>query len=287
MKSNITHKVGLLLLFSITLGASAGAQQAWTRAKGGYYVQIGGSYLQANSLLNGTSKPIPLNREVTDITLQAYAEYGLTQKITLSAQVPFKLLSVKNTVGQPALQDGSLQAFSNLVGAATVNFYQKKGCVVSGKTLISLPTARFSAETGLRSGFDALSAAPSILAGIGRNKFFSSAELGYVFRSNDYSDRLFAAWQIGTFLGKNKRLLAILGLEYMDSMENGSFEDGSASTTGLYLDEQSYLSPNLKFGFKATPKVMLWLSAGGGLGAVTRNVAASPGLSFSVSYQPK
>ena len=71
----------------------------------------------------------------------------------------------------------------------------------------------------------------------------------------------------------------------MNSLKNGSFDDGNAKTTGLYLDDQSYLSPNLKFGFKATPKVMLWLSAGGGLGAVTRNVAASPGLSFSVSYQ--
>ncbi len=263
----------------------AEGQQAWTRAKGGYYVQVGGSYLQANSLLNGTAEAIPLNRDVTDITVQAYGEYGLTKKITLSAQLPLKLLSVKNTIGQPALQDGSLTALSNIVAAATANLYNKKGYVVSGKTFVSLPTATFQSETGLRSGFDALSVAPSIMAGIGRNKFFSSAELGYVFRTNGYSDRLFGAWQIGKFLGKKKRLLTMLGVEYMNSLKKESFEDGTSATTGLYLDQQSYLSPNLKLGFKATPKVMLWFSVGGGLGSVTRRIAASPGLSFSVSYQ--
>jgi hypothetical protein len=280
--TNLLKIIQAALLFVIA-PAFIHAQQAWTRPKNSYYVQAGASLLRANSLLNGTAENIVLNRDVTDITLQAYGEYGLTDHLTVTAQVPLKLLSVQNTVGQPLLKDGSLTALSNIQAALTGNFYRKNGWVASAKAGVSLPTATFQSSTGLRSGFDALSIAPSLLGGVGKSKFFSSAEIGYVFRTNGYSNRLFGAWQIGTSLGKKKRLIPIVGFELMQSDNKGTFNDGTATTTGLYLDEQSYLSPNLKIGFKATEKVMLWFSAGGAI--VASAVAASPGLSFSVSYQ--
>ncbi len=272
-----------LLLLCCTATSGIIAQQAWTRAKGSYYVQVGGSFLQSNSLLNGTEDPILLNRDVSDVTIQGYGEYGLTSKLMISAQLPLKLLSVDNTVGQPNLKDGSLTALSNVQAALTYNFYQKNGWVLSGKTGFSLPTAKFDEATGLRSGFDAFSFTPSLMAGLGRNKFFSSAELGYVLRSNNYSRRIAAAWQIGGFWGKKKQFIPILGIELMRSGKS-DFDDSTSKSTGLYLNEQSYLSPNLKIGYKPNPNITLWLSAGGGLGYITRNIAASPGLSFTVSY---
>jgi hypothetical protein len=260
-------------------------QQAWMRPKNSFYVQAGGSFLQASSLLNGTEDLIPLNRDVTDVTLQAYGEYGVTDRLMVTVQVPVKLLSVQNTIGRPSVADGSLVALSNIQAALSGSIYNKHGWVVSAKAGVSLPTSRFDAGTGLRSGFDALSLSPSLMVGLGRNKFFSSAEVGYVYRTNGYSNRIFGAWQIGTTVGKKKRLLPILGFEFMKSGDNGTFDDGSSITTGLYLDKQSFLSPNLKLGYKATANTMIWLSVGGGVGDVTRNVAASPGLSLSVSYQ--
>jgi hypothetical protein len=274
----------LFLLFALIF-TKINAQQAWTRAKGTYYAQIGASYLKANKLLNGLDNSIPLNRDITDMTIQGYGEYGLTNRLTFSAQIPLKLLSVSNTTNQPNVVDGSLITFSNIQAALTANFYNKNGYVIAGKTNIGLPTAKYQATTGLRSGFDATSVTPSLLAGFGHAKFFTSAEIGYVFRTNNYSNRYMAAWQIGKFFGKNKKILGILNLDLMKSDENGTYNDGFSTTTGLYLDEQSYLSPGLKIGYKATQKVMLWLSVGGGVGGVTRNIAASPGLSFSVSYQ--
>jgi hypothetical protein len=272
------------LLF-VLIATQINAQQAWTRAKGTYYAQIGASFLKANSLLNGTENAIPLNRDITDITIQGYGEYGLTNRLTLSAQIPLKILSVSNTINQLNVVDGNLTTFSNLQAALTANFYNKNGYVISGKTNIGLPTAKYQETTGLLSGFNATSVTPSLLTGFGHAKFFTSAEFGYVFRTNNYSNRFATAWQIGKFFGKNKKLLAILNLDLMKSDEKGTYDDGLSTTTGLYLDEQSYLSPGLKFGYKATQKVMFWLSAGGGVGGVTRNIAASPGLSFSVSYQ--
>ncbi len=282
----ITHYLligmGTLLGFGFH---SAQAQQAWTKPKGGFYTQIGGSFLQANQVLNGLEKPVALNRQVTDVTFQFYGEYGLTNWLTASAQVPFKVLQVTNETANLPQQEGSLNALSNIQAALTARIYQKNGWMVSGKAGVALPTARYQANTGLRSGFDALTVAPSLMAGYGHPKFFTSAEVGIALRNNGYSNRYFAAWQIGKFVGKNKRLLPILAFEFVKSAENGTYNDGTSSSTGLYLDAQSYLSPGLKLGYKASKSVMLWASVGGGVGGVTRNIAASPGLSFSISYQ--
>ncbi len=281
-------KISIVLTISIVVLQPSFAQQAWTKEKGKYYTQIGASYLSYSQLLNGKTNPsdwTSLNANFTDMTLQAYGEYGITDKIMVSAQVPFKLLSSKNVKQPNTITEGSLLALSNLQTAITANFYNKDGIVISGKTNICFPTAKFDAPTGLRSGFDSWSVEPSLMAGLGHAKFFSSGEIGYVWRNNGYSHRIHAAAQIGKFFGAKKKILGILNLELMKSTEKGTYNDASSAKTGLYLDKQSYLSPTLKFGYKTNDKVTLWLSSGFGLTSITKNVAASPGLSFAISYQ--
>ncbi len=264
------------------------AQQAWTKEKGKFYAQIGASFLSYDQLLNGKANPkdyTPLNAKFTDMTIQTYGEYGLTNRITLSGQVPLKLLSSSDVKLPNTIKEGSLSALSNIQAAVTANFYNKNGIVVSGKANIGLPTAKFDAPTGLRSGFDAWSVEPSVLMGFGHAKFFASGELGYVLRTNNYSNRIHFAAQIGKFFGKKKKMMGIFNLELMKSGDNGTYNDATSLQTGLYLDKQSYFSPTLKFGYKTNDKITLWLSAGGGLAPITKNIAASPGLSFSISYQ--
>ena len=277
--------VCMLVLISFLTTNILIAQQAWTKPKGKYYAQFGASYLSYNSLLNGTEPLIPLDKSFSDLTLQAYAEYGLTDKLMFSAAVPFKVMSSFNTTKPNAASEGSLAAFSNIQAALTANFYNKDGIVISGKALVGLPTTRFDALTGLRSGFDATTITPSVLVGFGHAKFFTSGEIGYAVRNNNYSDRFIMAGQIGKFFGANKRSLGIINLELMKRINNGTHDDGNSNLTGLYLDKQSYLSPTIKYGYKVTSKMTTWVSIGAGLGEVTKNIAASPGLSFSLSYE--
>ncbi len=287
LQRNFTSLFTFLLL-NVFIPKNTLAQQAWTKEKGKFYAQVGASYLTYSQLLNGKLSPsewTDLNAKFTDITLQAYGEYGITNRITLSGQVPLKVLASKNITPPNTITAGSLAALSNLQAAVTANLYNKNGIVLSAKTTIGLPTATFDAPTGLRSGFDASSAEPSLMAGFGHAKFFTSGEFGYVFRGNGYSNRIHAAGQIGKFFGKNKKILGIVNVELMKSGDTGTYNDASSSKTGLYLDKQSYLAPTFKLGYKTTDKVMLWLSLGGGLAPITKNIAASPGLTFSVSYQ--
>ena len=264
------------------------AQQAWTKEKGKFYAQVGGSALGYNQALNGKVKPTEwtaLNANFRDITLQAYGEYGISNRLTVSAQLPLKFLSSSKIVQPNTITEGSLAGLSNIQAALTANIYNKDGIVVSGKVNFSLPTARFDAKTGLRTGFDAFSTEPSLLVGFGHSKFFASGELGYVLRTNGYANRTHVAAQIGKFLGKQKKWIGIFGFELMKTASNGTYNDATSTKTALYLSNQSYLSPTLKFGYKTTSKVTLWLSVGTGVAPITKNIAASLGPSLSVSYQ--
>jgi hypothetical protein len=53
----------------------------------------------------------------------------------------------------------------------------------------------------------------------------------------------------------------------------------------MYLDKQSYFAYHLKFAYKITPKIKLWLATGSGVGAVNQFVGRVPSYTFSVSYQ--
>jgi hypothetical protein len=79
----------LLSIFPFALNA----QQAWTKEKGKFYAQIGISSLRYSDLMNGSDEPLPLARNITDRTLHGYIEYGLTNRFTVSAQLPFKFSS--------------------------------------------------------------------------------------------------------------------------------------------------------------------------------------------------
>jgi hypothetical protein len=278
-------KIIILLIINTLSNNISHAQQAWTKEKGKFYSQIGASFLTYNALLNQGKEFIPLNRTVNDRTVQAYMEYGITNRFMVSAQLPLKMTSVSGVGNANIGQNGSLAGLGNIQTALTANLVNKNGISVSAKGEIDFPTAQFNIKTGLRTGFDATTISPSLLVGYGHAKFFTSAALGYSFRNNAYSNRRFALAQLGTSFGKNKKFMAIFGAEYMQSANNGTHDDASSTFTGLYLDKQSYMSYHLKLAYKITPKMKVWLATGTGLGNLNKYVAATPSYSLSISYQ--
>jgi hypothetical protein len=288
-------KLVFLLLISLQFTQSVQAQQAWTSPKGKFYTQLGFTYLVYDGIAVANQfDPATLNRRVVHNSLQGYLQYGITDKLMLTAVAPFSFTkSAKNAdATQPkGLSDGSLNGLSNLQAGLTYKFYEKDGIVVSGKVNTVLPTASKDTATGLRTGDDGFGIGPSLLAGYGHKKFFTSAEFGYLYRNNNYSGQVVGGVQIGKFLGKNKKWLGIFHADLRLSAENGSFKDGNSKYTATYLNNLSYIAYGAKFGYKATPKIMLWTDIRfwstnvADIGARTDALGLFPGLSFSVSYQ--
>jgi hypothetical protein len=278
-------KIIILLIINALSSQMSHAQQAWTKEKGKFYAQIGISSLRYSELMNGSNDPLPLARTITDRTLQGYVEYGLSNRFMVSAQLPLKFASASELKPLGVGSEGSLSGLSNIQTALTANLYRKNGFVLAAKGVVSLPTARFNLKTGLRTGFDATTFSPSLLAGFGHAKFFTSADLGVSLRNNNYSNRTFASAQIGKFWGKRQRFLSILAFEYMKSGDNGTHDDASSIYTGMYLDKQSYFAYHLKLAYPITPKIKIWLATGSGVGAVNQFVGRVPSYTLSFSYQ--
>jgi hypothetical protein len=217
------------ILFFLALGLlsqNAISQQAWTRSKGSFYTQIGFTPDNYDGFIpNNGGKTLVINRKVQKHTADAYIEYGITNKLMVTSSIPFILAKSKWTnVAQLAeIPDGSLNGFSNIEVGLTYNLLNKNGFVLSGKLNTALPTATIKETVGLRTGNDAMSFEPSLLVGYGHSKFFASADIGFGFRSNNYSNQSLLNAQIGKFFGKKKRLLLILNAVNRVSQKNGSY----------------------------------------------------------------
>jgi hypothetical protein len=293
--TNKMKKLVFLSLIALFTTQTSHAQQAWTSPKGKFYSQIGYTYLVYDGYnIAKQFDAEPLNRRVAHNTLQGYLQYGLTDKLMLTFVAPFNFTSStkSDSVTQPAgLKDGKLNGLSNLQLGLTYRFYEKDGIVVSTKVNTVLPTATQRAETGLRTGDDSFGVGPSILAGFGHKKYFTSVELGYLYRTNNYSGQIVGGFQIGKFLGKKKNFLTILHADLRLSDKKGTYNDGNTRYTATYLNNLGYIAYGLKLGYKFTPKIMAWTDIRFwstntvDIGARTNDLGLFPGLTFSVSYQ--
>jgi hypothetical protein len=277
-----------ILLILILFNTLSQAQQAWTREKGKYYSQIGTTIYFYDSKINIDNSIEALNRKVSSNSIQAYIEYGISDKLTANVIVPFVLNDSKNTATrQPVgISDGTLNALGNINLGFTYNFYKKNGYVLSSKLQSTLPTASFQENTGLRTGTDAFGIAPSFLAGYGGNSFFASAELGLNYRTNKYSSQTIGGFQIGKSFGAKKKLLIIFHTDIQSSNYDGKYDDMNTKSTITYLNNLTYFAHGFKFGYKLNQNIMAWADVRAG--SYTANIGTNsdpfPGLSFALSY---
>jgi hypothetical protein len=283
-------KILFLFAISMFIFENTQAQQAWTKPKGKFFTQVGLTIDNYDGIIpDGGGKTLVLNRKIQKNTIDAYLEYGISDKLTITGVVPFITINSKNALAN-GLPDGSLNAFSNIQLATTYRFYRKKGLVVSGKVNIATPTASFDESKGLRTGDAAMALEPSLLFGYGHSKFFTSAEIGFGFRSNNYSSQSLLNAQIGKSFGKKQKMMIILNTVNRVSNKDGAFKDQNNQYTALFLNNMSFTIIGLKTGYKVTPKMTLWVnirsSAPWGtpenIGEPTNPL---PAFTFSFSYQ--
>lgn len=260
--------------------------QAWTKKKGAGYQQIGVSYIKNNRIYNREGNEFQLNRAVSDITISEYVEYGFTDKFTLSASIPFKVESTSSEIYEggylpDTLSAGSLIGMSNTSFSIVYGLKQEGNWVASIKLKTDLATAQYNHTLGLRTGYDALGIVPSVLFGKSKNNNFVTIELGVNYRSNNYSTQLFSSAQIGTKI--KDKLFTILVLDYLNSLQNGSYKDENSIHTGLYMNDIEWTAFTLKLGYLLTNKIIVWTALGGGVSG--HAVARAPSFSFALSYE--
>ena len=74
--------------------------QAWVQPKGGYFFKLASGYLETDEVYNFrgdlehiSERDFGVTNWFRDVTLEAYLEYGLWERLTLVGKLPFKILT--------------------------------------------------------------------------------------------------------------------------------------------------------------------------------------------------
>lgn len=285
---------------------SVNAGGPWPLKKNSGYAQLGFTYVGYSKFFNDEGKVTDLRRPVTDFTTQLYLNYGLTDKLTMTANLPFKyvstgdkITSADSTYFQDTIQSGGLFGLSNVMLGLKYNIINKKVLFSVGLNA-EANVAKYDSLTTLRTGPSTWVFHPYVSVGSSffNGKLYTLLDAGYRVRLNNYSHEADFNYELG--YSWNQKTYFILNVAGRFSVQNGSYdnnvtpvvdETNPASTslhpngrdlhTSLYPNNQQYLGYGLKF-IQKIKKIHINAAVYSGFGNM---VAAAPSYNLGVAYQ--
>ncbi len=219
--------------------------QAWPQAKKGGYYQLGFQMVRADQFYEPGGNLIDI-QTLSDYVVSFYGEYGVTDKITVQAYVPFvERITLNRAVGEVTgfefFEGDAVTGIADADVGARYAFFKKGNTVASAFLRLGLPIGESIQANGLQTGDGEFNQLLGVAVG---HSFWPSpayimADAGYNNRTEGYSDELVLKVEGGYTIGTNITLIArVRGLF---SMENG--QDGNlGGTGGLYGNNQQYLT---------------------------------------------
>lgn len=274
------NSIKLLILF---LSIATFSQSPWTQNKGKAYTQLSYTTIPNYDAIFSDSNEDLLGT-YSDNTLQVFGEYGLTDKTSLLVNLPFKLISVTDfedpriDCSGDCRRDYKSNSLGNISIGLKHNFYNKNW-LISGQLTVEANTSSFNANSGIRTGYDAWSFTPLLLAGKGFGKTYLQGFIGADIRTNDYSSNFKIGGEIGRKISKKIWLIGFLDIS--KSFENGNISlPFQQNITGLYVNDQEYGS----FGFKGIGEFTdnFGVTAGFGGAFFGNNVAKQAAVTFGL-----
>lgn len=255
----------VLLFVSIFVSFSAYSQSPWTQKKGAYYTQLGFSTIPNYTGIYG-NPDYDTERIITDNTFQLYGEYGISEKTTLTLNIPFKNimaggLSMPDENDIILTEEKNINTFGNVAIGVKQNFYNNKW-LITGQLDLEFNTSNYDKASGIRTGYDAFSLTPQINAGRGFDWFYIQGFTGFTIRTNDYSSNFNVGGEAGVKI--LNRIWVIGFLDFVYSLNNGDYIAPDENIlTGLYINNQEYNAYGLKIIGEVTRKFGLIAGLGG------------------------
>jgi hypothetical protein len=219
------------------------AQSPWTRKKGKSYVQLGFTSLNYESYqLDG--KKVDNFDKISDVTLQVYAEYGISNQLEVQVILPYKSISSNNSL---------INSSQNISGLGNVSLGLKyklfdKVWKISTGIMYNARSIKIDGAAGLSTGFNAATILPYIAVGSSKNKWYYFGNLGYGYMNNDYSDYLKATFEAGYEIIKKGHLIFVFDSRNVVSKENAYIIDNAQWPS--YFDRQTYNAIGLKANYE-------------------------------------
>lgn len=239
MKNFINTVLVTLLVCSVSF-----AQSPWTKDKGKAYIQLGFTGLFYNFYADENGKKQELNGTVSDVTIQAYSEYGLTNKLTASLILPYKTISVDNNIVNTS---ESQSGIGNISLGLKYKLYDKKWKISSGISY-SIKTISKNSTNFLSSGFNASTILPYLSIGSSKNKWYYYGNVGYGYMDNDYSDFFRFNGEVGYKAIPKGHIIFAVETKNNLSKENAFLNDPYSNLATS--DRQNYNAIGIKLNYE-------------------------------------
>lgn len=271
------------ILINVSTSVLAGG--GWTYKKEQGFVKLSQNAIYADRLFNPDGEII----DITTIGYYAtsiYGEYGITDKLTAIAYVPF---FTRNTLNKTRfIQTGAeipgdeFNSFGDMDLSLQYGFYQSDTWVASVRVLFGLPFGEVNGgKTGiLQSGDGEFN--QMIRFDVSRSissKAWVSFYAGLNNRTNDFSDEYRLGGEIGTGIGQH--FFGIIKLDVVQSFFNGDADPSQGGT--IFSNNTEFVSPSIELAYEMDNNLGFSVSAAGAFAA--KNILASP--NFGVGLYKK
>lgn len=268
-------KIISIIAFLIVFSQLATAQGPWTKEKGKAYVQAGFTGLFYDSFADENGKKQELNRTVSDVTMQAYAEYGVTDKLTANLVVPFKIISFEDKLSN---QTQSKSGIGNISVGLKYKWFDKNWKISSG-VLFTANSISKNSTNFLTTGFNASTILPYITIGTNKNKWYYYGNVGYGYMNNDYSNFFRLNAEIGYKAISKGHIIFVLETKNILSKENAFNDDPYSFLSNS--DRQNYNAFGIKLNYEIKKDKFGINMAGFGAFDI-KNAPLAPTLNFGV-----
>ncbi len=263
--------VFILALAILTTTTSFG--QAWTKEKGKSFLKLDFTTITGNKLFNDKSEVVDF-QDYSFNTVSFYGEYGITHKLTAVGYIPL-------------LQSNSLKASASGPEASNAGFgdvdmgfryaISKEKFPLAVTVMLGIPSGDNKDANQLYTGDGEFNQIVKLASGVGKENWWLQGGVGFNNRSKNYSDEVRFDAEFGYKFLSNK-LMAMLKFTGVSPMDNGN---APLSKTGLFSNNVTYFSPAIELMYYIKPKLGVALR-GAGASPSSRNVQATPSLSFAV-----
>lgn len=269
-----------LLASSFQMFAGGG----WNAGKGNGYFKFGQSIIVADRYFTPAGDIIPITT-IGQYISYGYAEYGISDRLDLTAYVPFfsrATLNQLNDINGEVITRGDQL---NSVGDTDITF--KYGLIQNSPTVISL-----SLTLGLPLGNPAGGTSGSLQTGDGEfnqmiradisrsfDGFYSSAYVGYNHRTNNFTHELRYGVETGKPFKNWYFILRIYGIKPLFEGEG----EVSGQINGLFGNQIEYLAFTPEVNYQITDQWGLSASLGGAF--YGKRVLATPNYGVGVYFK--
>lgn len=235
----------------------------WPRKQGSAFTQLGFSTIGYNKIYDDRAEKTPVFADVRDNVVQAFGEFGVTDRLTLTASIPFKFLSVSpvQSAFAPVASRLTNSGLGDIDVTVRYNLFVDNGLAGSGGVRLGIPTGDSKNANGLILGDGEFNIAPVLLFGksFHPHPAYIAADIAFNVRGSGFSNELLYNVELGYGFFES-RLYFILLLSGKESTSSVPSKPAAASVFGLSTNNQEFTAIVPKLLYKASEHLGISIS---------------------------